>query len=440
MTDKPMPRPRRTAGAPARPRDRRRRVARWIALTLGLLLVLAGAAGGWVYLHLNGNIRHSALFLGTGSPGAERKDGTGQRPMNILVIGSDTRETPADCELGGDCGPGGNADVEMLVHLSSDRGSATVLSIPRDTVVDLPECTDPATGQTYPAQRRVPITGSLQNGGPGCTVAAVHQLTGIPVDHFAMVDFAGVVSLSDAVGGIDVCVGDDVYDPYSHLKLAKGTHTLKGVAALQFLRTRHGFGDGGDLGREAAQHVYLAALVRKLKNAGTLADPAAVYSLADLATRSLTVDDGLGGVSDLISLAYQLDRVPTDRLTFLTMPSVPDPADADRLSPAPEAAAVFRAIADDQPLTAAMAVPSDTAPSAGPLSRPMARPPAGTGNRLFENLTGGATAPTAPPTAADPLNAAAAPGCVAVSTDDTTPFGPPALAYARNPQIPDSAP
>ncbi len=408
-----------------RPGKRSHRALRWLAGSVGLLLLLVVGAGAWVFFHLSGNIHHSALYLGPGSPGTEQRNSAGQSPMNILVIGSDTRESAADCAIGGDCGPGANADVQMLVHLSAGRTNATVMSIPRDTVVDVPQCTDPKTGHVYPAMYRTQITSSLQNGGPGCTVAAVHALTGITVDHFLLVDFAGVVSMSDAVGGVGVCVDNNVYDPYSHLKLAKGSHTLKGLAALEFLRTRHGFGDGGDLGRAAAQHVFLSAMVQKLKNAGTLTDPVGLYNLADAATKALTVDDGLAGLTNLTSLATQLGDVPTDRITFITMPTVPYPANPDWLSPALEAPAVFRAIAADRPVT----------------DLPSATPQAAT---LYVLRHGGVTqagttsgTPTAPPKA---LNASTVPGCVPVGTQDTTPFGSPTLAYTLNPQVPDSAP
>ena len=146
--------------------------------------------------------------------------------------------------------------------------------------------------------------------GPGCTVAAVHQLTGIPIDHFITVDFSGVVQMSDAVGGVPVCVSDNVYDPYSHLKLKKGGHTLKGMAALQFVRSRHGFGDGSDLGRTVSQHMFLGSMVRQLKSAGTLADPAALYSLANAATKALTVDTGLSGIPQLVGFATTSTRCP----------------------------------------------------------------------------------------------------------------------------------
>lgn len=276
-----------------RPNYRRRR---WVVGILAFLLVLLLAAIG-LYWHLNSNIRSTDITRG----GATNGDLTKAQPLNFLVLGSDTRSSSEDCKIGGGCSSAsatasngsaatGNADVEMLVHLSADRTHAQTVSIPRDTVVDIPECTDPSTGQTV-AAHRARINSSM-NYGPDCTVATVHQLTGLPIAHLAVIDFAGVVTMSNAIGGVNVCVDNDVYDPYSHLKLKKGSHTLQGQAALQFLRTRHAFGDGSDLGRTGAQHLFLSAMQRKMTSASTLVNPVTAYKLADAATKAVTVDKG----------------------------------------------------------------------------------------------------------------------------------------------------
>jgi LCP family protein required for cell wall assembly len=317
--------------------------------TAGLVLV-AAAGGGYVFEMLNNNIKHSPLFAGTsGDAGKEKPDAFGRTPINILVIGSDTRDNAADCQIGGDCGPGANADVEMVLHVSADRSNATVMSVPRDTVTDLPGCTDSKNHTTMKPHKD--LINSTLDYGPGCTVAAVHQLTGIPIDHFMMVDFSGVVQMSDAIGGVPVCVDNNVYDTYSHLKLKKGNHTLQGMSALEFVRTRHGFGDGSDLGRTVAQHMFIGSMVRQLKSAGTLSNPAAVLSLANAATKALTVDDGLGGITNLVNLADDLNKVPANRITMTTMQNDPYPPDPAKVEVAPAAKNLFNAIINDVPLT-----------------------------------------------------------------------------------------
>jgi LCP family protein required for cell wall assembly len=333
---------------PAVRRATHRRVARWMALGLSAAVLVAAGAGAFVYLRLNGNLRELPLFGGIGGDaGTERADAFGRTPLNVLLIGSDTRSDQADCRLGGDCGPGQNADVEMVMHIAADRSHATVLSIPRDTVMRLPACRTPKGGVA--AARRGPVNSTLQYG-PGCTVAAVHALTALPIDHFVMADFAGVVRMSDAVGGVPVCVDRNVYDPYSRLKLAKGRHALKGEAALEFLRSRHSFGDGSDLGRTDAQHLFLAALAHRMRTSGGLFDPAGTLSLADAATKALTVDTGLAAVRKLTGLADDVRKVPSARFSFTTMPSRPDPANPARLLPGAAAARLFATIGADRPV------------------------------------------------------------------------------------------
>ena len=336
----------------ARPVRRGRRVLKIVGMCLAILVLATAGAGWWFYQHLNGNINSVSL---NGKGGSEKADAFGRTPINILVMGSDGRTSKADCKLGGGCSQtgvqtgNGNADVQMVVHISADRSNATVMSIPRDTMVDVPACKDSESGQStsgYYGQ----INSALRYG-PACQVATIHQLTGIPIDHFVKLDFSGVVKMSDAVGGVSVCVDHNVYDTYSHLKLSQGSHTLKGEAALEFVRSRHGFGDGSDLGRTVSQHIFLSAMIRKFKSAGTLTDPTAVYGLADAATKALTVDDGLGSVKKLIGLAADVNKVPTKRMTFTTMQTAADPNDTNRVVVGAGAKALFSSIADDQSLT-----------------------------------------------------------------------------------------
>ncbi|MFF7051146.1 LCP family protein [Streptomyces griseorubiginosus] len=336
----------------ARPARRGKRILKIAGLCLAILVLGTAGVGWWFYEHLNSNINSVAL---DGKGGSEKADAFGRTPINILVMGSDGRTSKADCKLGGGCSRtgvqtgNGNADVQMVVHISADRSNATIMSIPRDTMVNVPACKDSESGESTPGYFGQ-INSALQYG-PACQVATIHQLTGIPIDHFVKLDFSGVVKMSDAVGGVSVCVSDNVYDTYSHLKLSKGTHTLKGQAALEFVRSRHGFGDGSDLGRTVSQHIFLSAMIRKFKSAGTLTDPTAVYDLADAATKALTVDDGLGSVKKLISLADDVNKVPTKRMTFTTMQTAPDPTNSNRVVVGSGAKDLFSSIVDDQSLT-----------------------------------------------------------------------------------------
>ncbi|WP_084729914.1 LCP family protein [Streptacidiphilus neutrinimicus] len=337
-----------------RPRSKARRVLKILALALSVLVLVVAGLGTWLYNRFSGNLHTVHLGGDTRKTlGQEKPDAFGRTPIDILVIGTDARNTQADCNLGGDCNIGGgfgNADVEMLVHVSANRSNATVMSIPRDTIVDVPACTDPTNSANRTGGYRGMVNSALAYG-PQCQMETIHQLTGIPISHFMMVTFSGVVSMSDAVGGVKVCVSDNVYDTYSHLKLAKGTHNLKGNAALEFVRSRHAFGDGGDLGRLGAQHLYLSSMMRSMRSAGTLTDPTRLFDLADSATKALTVDSGLGNVTSLLGLANDVAKVPTNRMTFTTMQTETDPSDPNRLIVGPDAQALFATIANDQSLT-----------------------------------------------------------------------------------------
>ncbi|WP_328386487.1 LCP family protein [Streptomyces sp. NBC_00400] len=326
-------------------RGKGRKVLRWTSLTLAVLIVGGAGAGYWYYEHLNANLRKAPRSLAGDGLKKPDPNAFGQSPLNILLLGSDGRNSKKNIELGGarqDADRKPLADVQMLLHVSADRSNMSVISIPRDTRVTIPQCTDPKTHKVYP-QTSAAINQSLQHGGPGCTLATWQELTGIYIDHFMMVDFSGVVDMADAIGGVPVCVDNNVYshDSKGHgsgLKLTKGTHSVKGVQALQWLRTRYGFEDNTDIGRAKAQHMYMNSMVRQLKKGTKLTDPGQLRDLAEAATKALTVDDGLDTVKKLYDLGSDLNRVPAKRLTMVTMPwqyspdesyVMPKPGDAD---------------------------------------------------------------------------------------------------------------
>ncbi|MFJ7969512.1 LCP family protein [Streptomyces sp. NPDC096324] len=344
-------------GTPGRPR-RRRRILRWSALVLSVLILGTAGAGYLYYRHLNNNLKRDALNIGDAKDRAAKTkpNAAGQTPLNILLIGSDARNSTENQKLGGakdTFDTPARADVQMLLHLSADRTNMSVVSMPRDTLLQIPKCTDTKTGTTYAESTSLTMTNdSLGRGGPGCTVATWEKLTDIHIDHFIMVDFAGVVSMADAIGGVPVCVDANVYSHTSTghgsgLKLEKGTTSVKGKQALQWLRTRYGFEDGSDIGRTKAQHQYMNSMVRQLRENATLSNPGKLRGLAETATSALTVDQGLGSVTDLYDLSKELKKVPTERITMTTMPWVYS-SDGNRVLPKPtDADKVWRLLRED---------------------------------------------------------------------------------------------
>ncbi|MCP9958752.1 LCP family protein [Streptomyces sudanensis] len=347
---------------------------RWVASVLSLL-ILATAGAGYLYIeHLDGNIRSGDRSGGDSGVEKAAPDASGNTPLNILLIGADGRNSKENLALGGardTVGDKPRGDVQMLLHVSADRRSAAVVSIPRDTRVPIPACKDTATGEEYPPTSRI-ITESLQRGGPGCTLTTWEALTGVYIDHWMMVDFAGVVRMADAVGGVPVCVRQNVWDrptPQvpggSGLKLEAGETYVKGEQALQWLRTRHAF--FSDQGRAKAQHMYMNAMLRQLKEQNAFTDTGRIMDLAEAGTKALEVSEGLGSVKELFGLAMELKDVPANRITMTTLPTVQDPRNRAHLVPAERSARqIWRMLREDVPFDGN----GGTAPAAKPSAAP----------------------------------------------------------------------
>ncbi|GAA5037229.1 LCP family protein [Streptomyces siamensis] len=336
-TDVPGPRRRRAEPpepAPGRRRSRTQRkpkkskakkILLWTGGTMAFVLVGVSAAAYAYLKHLEGNVNTTDIGS-SGKSGFSKDDA-----FNILIIGTDKR-TGKGNEGYGDKNSVGHADTNILLHVSKDRTNATAMSIPRDLIVDVPECKSKqpdGTEKIIQGTDDVRFNTSLGQSGrnPGCTMDTVKAVTGITVDHFMMADFNAVKTLTTAVGGVDVCLAKDVNDPDSHLKLPKGEHKIQGEQALAFVRTRHSFGNQGDLDRIKVQQQFLGSLMRKMSSSDTLTSPTKLVKLAEAATKALTVDTGIGKVSTLKDMALELKKVPTKNITFTTVPVLDNPAD-----------------------------------------------------------------------------------------------------------------
>jgi LCP family protein required for cell wall assembly len=279
--------------------------------TLAVALVAGGAVAGIAALQLQSNIKTQTIEADTKGPPPNIASFVGG--FNILLVGSDTRE--GQDGIGAGPGSGGELnDVTMLMHVAQDQKSATVVSIPRDMVVPYPKCPkgNAATG--------LPINNSLSYGGLACTVLVVQNLTGLTIQFAGLITFTGVAAMSDAVGGVDVCVSKAISDPYTGTFLSAGNHTLEGVDALQFLRSRHGVGDGSDLGRIGSQQVFLSALVRKIKSSDTLTNFGKLYAIAQAATQHITLSQNFTHLDTLVSVALVLKNIPLENIVFVQYP------------------------------------------------------------------------------------------------------------------------
>ncbi|WP_129842496.1 LCP family protein [Streptomyces sp. RFCAC02] len=326
-------------------RRRRRRALRAALLGLALVLLVAGGGLTALYVKLDGNI--SGVDIDT-ALGRDRPADSPNGSTDLLVLGSDSR-AGANGAYGGS-EPGARADTAMVVHIAENGEAASVVSIPRDTIVDRPACERPGGG-TAPARTRSMFNDAYAVGGPVCAVKTVEELTGLRMDHYLEIDFSGFAKLVDTLGGVEITTTEAIDDRDSRLSLPAGTHTLDGDQALALVRTRKAVGDGSDLSRIELQHSFLRALAEQVGDAGLLTDPKRLYDFADAATSSVTTDSSLASVADLTGLARTLRGIDPDRLQTLTLPVTQDPADPNRVLPLESASrAVWDALRADRPV------------------------------------------------------------------------------------------
>ncbi|WP_244284208.1 LCP family protein [Agromyces badenianii] len=285
--------------------------------------------------------------------------------VNILVVGSDSRQGQGMAFGDPDEETAVLNDVTMLLHISEDHSNASVVSFPRDMLVDVPECDDPDDPEEpFSELYGVKINSVLSHGGLGCVVKTVENQLGVTIPFAGVVQFMGVAGLSEAVGGVDVCVAEPIEDEYTGTFLPAGTHNLSGVAALQFLRTRHGVGDGSDLARISNQQVFLSSLARTLQSNGTLGDPVKLYSIAKAALANMQLSDSLMDPTRMISIAKALKDTDLNKIAFIQYPTAyVDGGGA--VAPTSSAEYVNTALQNDLPVTFDAAAQESAFASAG---------------------------------------------------------------------------
>ena len=279
-----------------------------IALFTVLGLVAAGGAW-WVGRQLDAVPRIEVIDR----PDSERPPEAPKAyadSLNILLAGADNGEqgdSIAQSVASGTWRPGQHrSDTLMLLHITADRQSAYLVSIPRDTYVNV---------EGYGMQK---INAAFSYGGPSLMTSTVEDFTGLRVDHVAIIDWNGFKDLSTAVGGVRVYVPEDIYDPAADRSWSQGYHDLQGDEALAYVRMRYGLADG-DYDRIQRQQNFLRTLMSKLISTGTLTDPGTFRGSLRAITRNLTVDEELSGRA-MFSLGWGLRDLRTDDITFLTTP------------------------------------------------------------------------------------------------------------------------
>jgi LCP family protein required for cell wall assembly len=338
-----------------------------IALAGGLAVVLV--LGVLAYVRFNGNI---AKLDVTGLLGARPQNSAGTdrntnlKPLNILVMGTDTRNLGTK-KFGKT--PGDRSDTNLIVHLAADRQSATVISIPRDSMTHAPrDCKDPRSKVADGPIRQWNANFGL--GGPACVIRTVEGNTGIFIDHFMVVNFLGFQSMVDALGSVEVCLPMAVKDKDSRLDLPAGRSRVTGDQALAFVRARKNIGvDGSDLGRINRQQAFLSSMIQEATSSNLLLRPDKLFRFLDAATKSLTADPGMD-LNAMRDVAQSVRGLKASQIKFVTVPIENYPPDANRVQWSAAAPALWKAIREDRPLNGSKRVPrpapTGTATPAGP--------------------------------------------------------------------------
>ncbi len=377
MTDAPpadAPYGRRRADTP-----RRHTVAKVLVASLVAVAMVTGLSVVFLYRHLNDNL----TVLDPGDMLSDRPDkaidDVPQEPLNILVMGSDTRDGEGN-NIDGLTEGGARSDTTLLFHLSADRENAYGISIPRDSIVDRPKCTTAGGDQLAPAAD-VMWNEAFTVGGPLCTVQQFEQLTGVFVDHFVVVDFGGFRDMVDAIDGVEVCIPEDIEDPAHGINIPAGTREISGYEALNYVRARYTLGDGSDIGRIKRQQAFVAAMANKVVSGGMLARLDRLVGFLNAATQSLTVDPGLANVIDIGRIGLGFRGIGLDNIRFNTVPFEYDtrPGFEGRVVWTPEAQDVWDRVAADEPLTSRLeddtVISADSVPgTSGDGSSPSASP------------------------------------------------------------------
>lgn len=334
-------------------------MARAVSVAVAGLVTFAISGSAFALATLQGNIttHDVSALVGEDRPTAlptptDPADPAAGRPVNILVMGSDVRS--GDNAVYGEDIEGMRSDTTLLVHFSADRGRADIISIPRDLLVDIPSCALPDGNKSY-AQSDAMFNSAFATGGQSgqveyaaaCTIRTVEQMTGVFVDDYVVVDFTGFIRMVDALGGVPMCIPEDMYSEQAELDLVAGFQTLDGHDALAYARARKNVGDGSDISRIGRQQLLLGAMVRQVLSKNLLTDMPALYQFLDAATESVTAGPEIGQIRNMVGLANSLRAVPAGGVSFVTVPFAWAGA---RVVPTADAEALWAAIATDQPI------------------------------------------------------------------------------------------
>ncbi len=287
------------------------------------IMTLTALGGGAVYA-INGLGANIGMIDTSDLNNSDRPDSFAQSdtsPTNLLIMGSDSREGDGNNTYG-EAG-GARSDTTLLVHLYNERKDAIVVSIPRDSWVEIAGCTRPDGSTTRPYETK--FNAAFAFGGPVCTIKTVEKLTNVRIDNFVVVDFKAFKTVVDAIGGVEVCLTTPVYDPVrngggSGLDLPAGYSNITGEQALAFVRARESLGDGSDIGRIERQQQFIASMVRGMTEKGLLTNPQMIYRVLGAITSSIQTNPEFADIQTLQDFALSMGGLSPSRISFVTLP------------------------------------------------------------------------------------------------------------------------
>jgi LCP family protein required for cell wall assembly len=317
---------------------------KFIAIGLAVVLVSGVGVAAYIAYDFSSTVAANAVDL-DGQEAVPPNIGEYEGGFNMVLAGVDTCEEEYASLFGERCSgsdsEGSLNDVNLLVHVSEEPRRITVVSFPRDLMIPIPECTD-EKGNVHSAMSKQPLNVAYTDGGLNCVVQTISQLSGQEVQFAASVTFGGVIEITNAIGGVDVCLANPIRDRYTGLDLAAGNHTVEGLQALQFLRTRHGVGDGSDLGRIGNQQQYMSSLARKLISGEVLGNVPVMLKLANTALSNLETSTSLANnPMTIVQIALAVKEIPFEDIVFVQYPTGADYADPNKVVPNTEAAAAL---------------------------------------------------------------------------------------------------
>jgi LCP family protein required for cell wall assembly len=354
------------------PVRKRHTVAKVLSTTTLVLALAVAMSVAYAYRHLDGNIyADGSESLLEDRPAVLADEGP-KGPLNILVMGSDSRDGKGN-NIDGLTNGGARSDTTILLHISADRKRAYGISIPRDSMINRPEC-KLRNGDRLSAVDYVQWNAAFAIGGASCTMQQFEQITRVRLQHHVVVDFNGFKDMVDAIDGVKVCIPEPIDDPVGNIQIPAGNQVLKGNAALDYVRVRY-VGNGSDIGRVKRQQAFIASMANKIISADTLARPDRLLRFLNAATKSLRTDKELASVTKLAQLGLQFQETGLKKIQFFTIPWGTDPANPNRIVWTPAAREIWRLIARDEPIPSRLkegVIKADnpTGASPGPSSSP----------------------------------------------------------------------